>query len=111
MNTSTQTPIANVESHPESITFSGSMRAGAFTAQLGVKLAATPTALTLSTMGRSFRLDREHFASLEDTSILGIFKRGIRFRHAQPGLPNVLIFFPSINREVFRQKLHEFGWS
>jgi hypothetical protein len=87
------------------------MRAGSFTAQLFVELSVTPTTLTLSASGRSFRLDRSHFQGLEETSILGIFKRGIRFRHSQPDLPDAIIFYPSINRDVFRQKLHEIGWS
>ncbi len=87
------------------------MRVGFFTAQLFVTLTVTPTALTLSAMGRSFRLDREHLEGLEETSILGIFKRGVRFRHSQPGLPNTVIFYPSMNREVVRQKLHDLGWS
>ncbi len=103
--------MPNLETHPEPLTFRGSMQAGFFTAQLFVKLTVTPTALTLSAMGRSFHLDREHFESIEETSILGIFKRGIRFRHSQPNLPDTIIFYPSLNREVVRQKIHELGWS
>lgn len=87
------------------------MRAGSFTAQLGVKLTVTPAALTLSAPGRSFRLDREHLQGLEDVSLLRIFKRGIRFRHTQPDLPDVIIFIPRMNREAFRQKLRDLGWS
>jgi hypothetical protein len=103
--------MSKLQTAPEPLSFGGSMRAGLFTAQLFVKLTVTPTALTLSAMGRSFRLDREHFAALEETSILGIFKRGIRFRHSQPDLPDPLIFYPSLNRKVFRQQIVELGWS
>lgn len=103
--------MANPETDPQPQTFTGSMRAGSFTAQLGVKLTVTPSELTLQAIGRSFRLDREHLASLEDTSVLGIFKRGIRFRHSQPGLPAAIIFYPSIGRDRFRQQLHRLGWS
>lgn len=87
------------------------MRAGSFTAQLFVELTVTPKALTLSAMGRSYQIEREFFEGLEETSILGIFKRGIRFRHCQPSLPGTIIFYPSLNRDVFRQKIHELGWS
>ncbi len=87
------------------------MRAGSFTGQLFVELAVTPTTLALSASGRSFRVDRDNLQGLEETSILGIFKRGIRFRHCQPDLPDTIIFYPSINRVVFRQKLQELGWS
>ena len=103
--------MTNFDTDSEASTFSGSMRAGSFTAQLFVKLTVTPAALTLRALGRSFHLDREHFKGLEDTSIHGIFKRGIALRHSQPDLPEVIIFWPSINREAFRQKLHELGWS
>ncbi len=102
--------MVNLETYPEPLTFCGSMRAGFFTAQLFVKLTVTPTTLTLSAMGRSFRLDREHFESIEETSILGIFKRGIRFRHSQPGLPSTIIFYPSLDRNVVRQQIQEIGW-
>ena len=103
--------MANSEIQPEPLRFRGSIRAGSFTAQLFVELTVTPTTLTLSASGRSFRLDRKYLQGLEETSILGIFKRGIRFRHCQPDLPNTIIFYPSINRDVFRQKLHEIGWT
>ena len=95
---------------PEPLVLKGSMRAGAFTAQLFVELTVTPASLALSAPGRSFRLEREHFEGLEATAILGIFKRGIRFRHSQPGLPAALIFYPSLNRDLVRQKLRELGW-
>ena len=87
------------------------MRAGSFTGQLFVELAVTPTTLALSASGRSFRVDRDNLQGLEETSILGISKRGIRFRQCQPDLPDTIIFYPSINRVVFRQKLQELGWS
>lgn len=87
------------------------MQAGNFTAQLFVTLTVTPEALTLSTMGRSFHLEREHLVGLEQTSILGIFRRGICFRHSQPDLPSTIIFCPSVNRDVFQEKLRSLGWS
>ncbi len=93
------------------LTFRGSMRAGAFTAQLFVELAVTPQMLTLSAMGRSFRIERPHLLAIEETSILGILKRGIRFRHNQPDLPSTIIFYPSHSREFVRQRIHELGWS
>lgn len=103
--------MANSEAPPEPLKFGGSMRAGFFTAQLIVELSVSPTTLTLSASGRSFRIDREHFQGIEETSILGIFKRGIRFRHSQPTLADPIIFYPSIGKAVLRQKLHELGWS
>lgn len=103
--------MANSQAHPEALKFGGSMRAGFFTAQLFVELSVTPTALTLSASGKSFRIDRDHFQGIEETSILGIFKRGIRFRHEQPALPDPIIFYPSIDREALRHKLRELAWS
>lgn len=103
--------MANSDPPPVVLRYRGSMRAGAFTAQLLVELAATPTTLTLSAMGKSFQINRPQFQGLEETSILGIFKRGIRFRHHQADLPEPLIFYPSINRAVFCQQLKELGWS
>ncbi|MGB7343459.1 MAG: hypothetical protein WBD20_04560, partial [Pirellulaceae bacterium] len=76
--------MSNSQAEPEAITFSGSMRADAFTAQLFVSLIASSTAITIKTMGRSYRIEREWLRGLEETSILGIFKRGIRFHHNQP---------------------------
>lgn len=87
------------------------MRAGSFTAQLFVELTVTPTVLTLSASGKSFRIDREHLHGLEETSLLRFFKRGIRFRHGQPNLPDPIIFYPSLQRDEFRRKLGELGWS
>ncbi|WP_417747273.1 hypothetical protein [Rosistilla oblonga] len=103
--------MTNLEPSPEALKFRGSMRAGSFTAQLFVELAVEPSSLTLSASMRSFRIDRENFEGLEETSILGIFKRGIRFRHSQPGLTNPIIFYPSMNRDAFRQHLQSIGWS
>ena len=103
--------MLNPEAHTESLSFRGSMRAGSFTAQLFVELTVTPTTLTISAMGRSFQIEREYFEGLDETSILGFFKRGIRFRHCQPSLPSTIIFYPSLSREVFRQRIHELGWS
>ncbi len=103
--------MANSEAHSEPLKFGGSMRAGFFNAQLFVELSVTPSTLTLSAGGKSFRIDRDHFQGIEETSILEIFKRGIRFRHSQPALPDPIIFYPSIGREVLRHKLHELAWS
>ncbi len=103
--------MQNSEAHAEPLMFRGSVRAGSFTAQLFVELAVTPTTLEISAMGRSFRIERRYFEGLEETSILGVFKRGIRFRHCQPSQPSNIVFYPSINREVFRQTIHELGWS
>ncbi len=103
--------MQDTESHSEPVMFRGSVRAGSYTAQLFVELSVTPTTLAIKTMDRSFQIERKHFLGLEETSILGIFKRGIRFHHSQPNQPNTIIFYSSINREVFRQRIHELGWS
>lgn len=87
------------------------MRVGFFTAQMFVKLNVTSASLTLTAPGRSFQIDRENFLRLEETSILGIFKRGVRFQRRQPNLPATVIFYPSIHRAVFLQNLNMLGWS
>ncbi len=102
--------MLNPEAHSEPLTFRGSMRAGSFTAQLFVELTVTPTTLTISAMGCSFQIEREYFEGLDETSILRLFKRGIRFRHCQPSLQSIIVY-PSLSREVFRQRIHELGWS
>lgn len=96
---------------PEPLVLKGSMKAGSFTAQLFVEMKVAPTSLTLSAPNRSFCLERDHLEGLELTSLLGIFKRGIRFRHRQPDLPVVLVFYPSLPRDQVLQKLEELGWS
>ena len=98
-------------SNSESKSFRGSMKAGFFTAQLGVELTVTGRTLTLSAVGRTFQIDREHFQGLENTSILGLFKRGIRIRHEQHGLPNNIVFYPRIGQAALRQELASIGWS
>lgn len=86
------------------------MRAGSFNAQLGVELHITQRTLTMRAMGRSIRLEREHLQQIRETSILGIFKRGISFRHNQADLPNPIVFFPAIGRSLFRRTIEELGW-
>ncbi len=103
--------MTTAEPQPEPLRFSGSMRAGAFTAQLFVGLAVTPQTLTLSALGRSYALQRQHLVGIEETSILGIFKRGLRFRHSQLDLPSALIFYPRLNRDFLRHSLQQLGWS
>ena len=87
------------------------MKAGMYTAQLGVQLQVTPSAATISTAGRSYQLDRDNFVGLKLTSILGIFKRGIAFLHHQQDLPGNLVFYPSIRREDLLQQIEHLGWS
>lgn len=87
------------------------MKAGSFTAQLGVRLTVTAGAITLSASTRSYQLERENFTHLEETSLLKIFKRGIRFCHRQQDLPGDLVFYPSGNREELIEKLQGLGWS
>ncbi|QDU95956.1 hypothetical protein [Lignipirellula cremea] len=103
--------MTNSETEPELLTFGGSLRVGFFTAQLGVELAVNRATLILSASGRSFRIDRDNFQGLEETSILGIFKRGIRFRHCQPNLTNPIIFYPAIGREALREQIQQIGWT
>jgi len=88
--------MQNSESPAEPLSFRGSVRAGSFTAQLFVELTVTPTMLEISAMGRSFRIERTNFEGLEETSILGLFKRGLRFRHCQPNQPETIVFYPSL---------------
>ncbi|QDT12354.1 hypothetical protein K239x_43640 [Planctomycetes bacterium K23_9] len=87
------------------------MRVGWYTAQLFVKLTVTKTVLTISSGGRSYRIGRENFKGYQDTSVLGIFKRGIRFHHSQPNLANPVVFYPSVGRESLKQDLIKLGWS
>lgn len=94
----------------DAMEFGGSMRAGHFTAQLFVKLVVTRTKLVLRTSLHTFQIDRENLRGLGDTAIFGIFKRGIRFHHCQPNLAQPVVFYPSMDREAFRQKLRELGW-
>lgn len=97
-------------SDSDSIRFRGSMKAGFFTAQLGVSLTATGETLTLSAVGRTYQIEREHFRGLEDTSLLGIFKRGVRFRHQQQSLPANIVFYPEIGQKRLRDELAILGW-
>ncbi len=87
------------------------MKAGSFTAQLGVQLHATPSAITLTAFARSYQLDRENFDGLEKTAILGIFKRGVSFLHRQDDLPSQLVFYPSVHRDDFLEQIEHLGWS
>lgn len=95
----------------EPITFSGSMKAGFYTAQLGVSLIVAVDSIELRSFGRSFVIERPNHIGLVDTSLLGIFKRGIRFIHQQPGVPNPLVFYPSVSQEHLRAMLAERGWT
>ncbi len=95
---------------PIEVTFKGSMKAGAFTAQLGVSLNISQTSVTMKAVGREYCIERENLQGLVETSMLGIFKRGIRFVHRQPGLPNDIVFYPSVSREQVRQAMSRLGW-
>ena len=87
------------------------MKAGFFTAQLGVTLTATAATIKITAGHRVFKIDRQHFVRLDDTSILGLFKRGIRFQHTQRGLASNVVFYPRIGQESLRRELGELGWS
>ncbi len=91
--------------------FRGAMRAGSFSAQLFVELSVTPEVLKLGAMGRAFKIERSNLRCTKATSILGIFKRGIRFVHNQPDVPDPIIFYPSGNLDDFRRRIHDLGWS
>lgn len=95
---------------PNLASFRGSMKAGMFTAQIGVALDVSPASIVLRAPGRSYRIDRENLAGLADTSLFGLFKRGIRFVHRQPGLPSDIVFYPSIGREALRKVMADLGW-
>lgn len=95
---------------PESTVFRGSLRADWFTAQLGVTLTISENALLLRAPGREIRIDREQFQGWRTTSILGIFKRGVRFSHRQSELPKLIAFYPSGNREEICTTLQNFDW-
>ena len=81
-----------------------------YTAQLGVALNVSRSSLELTAPGRSFRIDRENLRGMADTSVLGIFKRGIHFIHQQPGLPNTIVFYPAADRDHVRRALADLGW-
>lgn len=98
------------ESTTEPFKTSGSMHVGFYTAQLGVELAVDSTSLTISSWQHLFRIDRENLLAIDNTSFLRIFKRGVRFRHCQPNLPEKVMFFPSMDLDLFRQQLNEAGW-
>jgi hypothetical protein len=88
----------------------GSMKVGMFTAQLGVSLRVSSKEVVLSASRRSFVIERANFLSLHETAIPGVFKRGIRIAHQQPGLPGNVVFYPINGREQVRQAMAEFGW-
>lgn len=94
-----------------SVTFAGSMKAGLYTAQLGVSLVASSQALLITTPGRTVRVDIENFVELKKSSIFRFFKRGIVIVHNQPDTPRVLIFYPRSNRDLVQSRLREIGWS
>lgn len=96
---------------PQAVTFRGAMRAGMYTAQLGVSLTVSPGELILQSMGRSYRVEREQLVQITETSLLGIFKRGLQIAHRQAGAPSTLVFYPADNRQYVRQKLAELGWT
>lgn len=87
------------------------MKAGLFTAQLGVSLDVSAHLLVLKAAGRSYQIHREQFDGCEGTSILGIFKRGVRLRHSDPHLPSVIVFYPSIGQQNLLGELFRLGWS
>ena len=91
--------------------YSGSIKAGWFTAQLGSGLSVSPDELVLKAAMREFVLKRERFLAAERTSILGLFKRGVRFVHDQPDLPSPLVFYPSIGTGTLLEALAEHGWT
>lgn len=95
----------------ETVTFPGSMKAGMYTAQIGVSLVVSRETVTVKSFWRTVSIDRQNLVGLADTSLLGIFKRGIRFLHRQPGVPGRVVFYPYFSREQVRQKLAELGWS
>lgn len=92
------------------VSFAGSMKAGAYTAQLGVSLVVAPDSLTVKSSGRSYRIERAYLRGFVDTSIFGLFKKGIQIVHQQPGLPSSIVFYPAMSRELLRQQLFELGW-
>jgi hypothetical protein len=95
----------------DSCIFRGSMRVGLYTAQIGVSMIVTRESIVLKAPGRSYVIAREHLQYLSDTSLLGLFKRGIRISHQQPGLPAAVVFYPSMDRDLVRQRMSEFGWA
>ena len=56
-------------------------------------------------------IHRERFEALEDTSILGLFKRGVGFQHQQLDLPRVTVFYSRVGHEWLRVELATMGWS
>ena len=95
----------------DSQVFTGSIRVGFFTAQLGVTVTVTPEKIVLKSAGREFTIDRTHFDGLQMTAILGIFKRGVRLLHSQPGLAEKVIFYPAGGPLHFTQTIQQLGWS
>ena len=95
---------------PNSVSFAGSMKAGMYTAQIGVALDISRTSLVVRTSGRAYAIDRENLEGVVDTSLFGLFKLGIRFVHRQPGLPSDLVFYPATSRDAVRQAMAELGW-
>ena len=91
--------------------YPGSIKAGWFTAQLGSGLSVSSEALILKAAIRAFVLKRKYFLAAERTSILGLFKRGVRFVHDQPDLPSPLVFYPSIGTDALLEALAEHGWT
>ena len=94
----------------EVTTFAGSVKAGWYTAQLFVELRISPQVATVRTSGKEFTISRENCSAIVETSILGLFKRGIRFQHHQSGVPPLLIFYPRVGREALLGYLRRTGW-
>lgn len=102
--------MPHIDRNADPQTFSGSTKVGMFTAQLLVKLSIDSDRAVLRASGRSFIIDRSNLLGIEETSILRIFKRGIKFVHCQPDLPATFIFYPSMGLVRFRSELRALGW-
>ncbi|MEM9702660.1 MAG: hypothetical protein AAF907_09470 [Planctomycetota bacterium] len=95
---------------PEPTFHRGSIKAGLFTAQLGSGLEIADDGLTLTAAIRSYRVSRERYRGTDRTSLFGLFKRGLRIRHDDPGLPSNLVFYPACGQEEMERRLAARGW-
>ncbi len=102
--------MVSTDTHPDCVLFPGSVKAGLYTVRIGVSMAVSPRSLTLKSHGRAFHIDREHVVDIQETSVLGLFKRGLRIVHNQPGIPTNIVFYPSENRGYVRCKMESLGW-